>query len=46
LLEVVGGAALFLMVYALAVAAFGVRAETRELAERARNRILRRGATW
>jgi O-antigen/teichoic acid export membrane protein len=46
LLEVVAGGALFLLVYAGAVAAFGVRAETRELAARARNRVLRRGSTW
>jgi O-antigen/teichoic acid export membrane protein len=46
LLEVVAGGALFLVVYASAVAALGVRAETRELAARARNRVLRRGSTW
>jgi O-antigen/teichoic acid export membrane protein len=46
LLEVVAGSALFLLVYAAAVAAFGVRAETRELAAHARNRLIRRGSTW
>jgi O-antigen/teichoic acid export membrane protein len=42
LLEVVVGGALFLIVYISAVAAFGVRAETRELTERARNRLFHR----
>jgi O-antigen/teichoic acid export membrane protein len=46
LLEVVAGSALFLLVYVVLIAAFGVRAETRELAAQARNRVLRRGSTW
>ena len=40
------GGALFLVVYVAAIAALGVREETRELALRARDRILRRGPTW
>ena len=40
------GSALFLLVYAVSVAAFGVQAETRELAAQARNRLRRRGSTW
>jgi len=45
-LEVVAGAAIFLVVYGLAVAALGVREETRKLAIRARDRLLRRAPTW
>jgi hypothetical protein len=46
LLEVIAGGALFVTVYAAAVAALGVRAETRELATSARDRLRRRASTW
>jgi O-antigen/teichoic acid export membrane protein len=46
LLEVLAGGALFVTVYAAAVAALGVRAETRELATSARDRLRRRAPTW
>ena len=46
LLEVIAGGAVFLSVYAVAIAALGVRDETRELVARARDRVLRRGSTW
>ena len=46
LIEVALGGSLFLVVYVAAIAVLGVREETRELALRARDRILRRGPTW
>jgi O-antigen/teichoic acid export membrane protein len=46
LFEVVGGGLVFVAVYAAGIAALGVRDETRELAQRARDRLLRRGSTW
>jgi O-antigen/teichoic acid export membrane protein len=46
LLEVLAGGALFVTVYAASVAALGVRAETRELATSARDRLRRRASTW
>jgi O-antigen/teichoic acid export membrane protein len=46
LLEVAAGGLLFVAVYAAGIAALGVREETRELAQRARDRVLRRGSTW
>jgi O-antigen/teichoic acid export membrane protein len=45
-LEVVAGGLLFLAVYVAGIAALGVRDETRELATRARDRLLHRGSTW
>jgi O-antigen/teichoic acid export membrane protein len=46
LFEVVAGGLVFVAVYAAGIAALGVRDETRELAQRARDRLLRRGSTW
>jgi len=46
LLEVIAGSAVFVTVYVVAIAALGVREETRELAGRAKDRVLRRGSTW
>ena len=46
LLEVIAGSAVFVTVYVVAIAALGVRDETRELAGRAKDRVLRRGSTW
>ena len=45
LFEVVAGGLVFLTVYIAGIAALGVREETRELAQRARDRLLRRGST-
>jgi O-antigen/teichoic acid export membrane protein len=46
LLEVIAGGAIFVTVYAVTIAALGVRPETRELVAAARDRVLRRGSTW
>jgi O-antigen/teichoic acid export membrane protein len=46
LLEVAAGGLLFVAVYAAGIALLGVRDETRELAARARDRLMRRGSTW
>ena len=46
LFEVVAGGLVFVIVYIAGIAVLGVREETRELALRARDRILRRGSTW
>jgi O-antigen/teichoic acid export membrane protein len=45
LFEVVAGGLVFVAVYTAGIAALGVRDETRELAQRARDRLLRRGPT-
>jgi O-antigen/teichoic acid export membrane protein len=45
LVEVVVGGVVFLTVYIAGIATLGVREETRELAQRARDRLLRRGST-
>jgi O-antigen/teichoic acid export membrane protein len=45
LFEVVAGGLVFVAVYLGGIAALGVREETRELAQRARDRLLRRGST-
>ena len=46
LFEVLAGGLAFVVVYAFGIKILGVRDETRELAARARNRLLRRGQTW
>jgi len=46
ILEVAAGGLLFVCVYAAGIAVLGVREETRDLAARARDRLLRRGSTW
>jgi O-antigen/teichoic acid export membrane protein len=46
LLEVVAGGLVFIAVYVAGIAALGVRDETRELAQRARDRLMRRRSTW
>jgi O-antigen/teichoic acid export membrane protein len=46
LVEVVAGGLVFVVVYGCSIAVLGVSDETRELATRARDRILRRGQTW
>ena len=46
LLEVAAVGLLFVAVYAAGIALLGVRDETRELAARARDRLMRRGSTW
>jgi len=44
LFEVAAGSLVFITVYIAGIAALGVREETRELAQRARDRLLRRGS--